>query len=304
MALQDYPFPTDLLFPLKEISLDPSKPQSNVGDGKLDSDFWITTAQNPSPVVLPPANNPMLSGQEFAKMISGGQAVPSMFAPGVSYSSTYPMGFTAPNTYPVGFPSYDGPMNVNPETQPPPPGDEGGSSGGDPNSPSFTPPGFDPTDPRKIYELSLFDPQQLVMHSIGEPEKVTFDPTEYDWSNIFDEYTTFDPTQYLQQSDLPTYTPLDTSQFLTAADLPTYNQFDPSTYDWSNIFSQPDLSNYALLSDIPSNDPMDTSSFVTQNQLNQLLASMNNSSGQFNNNNFPLDVADIVPLGSYSLLNR
>ena len=296
MALQDYPFPTDLLSPLQGIPLDPSKPQSNVGDGKLDSDFWITTAQNPSPVVLPPANNPMLSGQEFAKMISGGQAVPSMFAPGVSYSSTYPMGFTAPNTYPIGFPSYDGPMNVNPETQPPPPPEP-------PPPESPTPPSLDPvvpslpSDPRGIFEEFMIDNQDY-MNVPG------FDPIEYDWSNIFDEYTTFDPTQYLQQSDLPTYTPLDTSQFLTAADLPTYNQFDPSTYDWSNVFSQPDLSNYALLSDIPSNDPMDTSSFVTQNQLNQLLASMNNSSGQFNNNNFPLDAADIVPLGSYSLLNR
>ena len=81
-------------------------------------------------------------------------------------------------------------------------------------------------------------------------------------------------------------------------------EFDPTTYDWSNIFSQPDLSNYALLSDIPTNNPIDTSSFVTQDQLANLLASLNASSNQPNNNNFSSNTTDIIPLGSYSLLNR
>ena len=64
---------------------------------------WITNAQNPSPVNLPPYSNPMLSGQAYAGLISGGQAVPSMIAPGVSYSMNSPMGYTAPGASAVPF---------------------------------------------------------------------------------------------------------------------------------------------------------------------------------------------------------
>ena len=73
---------------------------------------WITNAQNPSPVNLPPYTNPMLSGQAYAGLISGGQAVPSMIAPGVSYSMNSPMGYTAPGASAVPFPSYQPPEGV------------------------------------------------------------------------------------------------------------------------------------------------------------------------------------------------
>ena len=73
---------------------------------------WITNAQNPSPVNLPPYSNPMLSGQAYAGLISGGQAVPSMIAPGVSYSMNSPMGYTAPGASAVPFPSYQPPEGV------------------------------------------------------------------------------------------------------------------------------------------------------------------------------------------------
>tara|TARA_R100000995_G_C3475578_1_gene120767 strand:+ start:46 stop:1563 length:1518 start_codon:yes stop_codon:yes gene_type:complete len=73
---------------------------------------WITNAQNPSPVNLPPYTNPMLSGQAYAGLISGGQAVPSMIAPGVSYSMDQPMGYTAPGASAVPFPSYQPPEGV------------------------------------------------------------------------------------------------------------------------------------------------------------------------------------------------
>ena len=273
---------------------------------------WMRAAQNPASVVLPPSSHPMLSGQAFAKMISGGQAVPSMFAPGVSYSSAQPMGYTAPGASVVPFPSYTGPMNVNPDTQPPPPGDEGTPTPGD---------GDDGGGGSGIQEYIdslyglLYDPQTDMPYgtTINKVD-TSFDPSTYDWSTIFDQYsTTPDLSNYLTQSDLPTYESPDLSNYLTSADLPTYTQFDPNTYDWTNIYSQlaaqqdafkPDLSNYALLSDIPTNNPMDTSSFVTQDQLANLLASTNTSSNQFNNNNFPLDTTDIIPLGSYSLLNR
>ena len=73
---------------------------------------WITNAQNPSPVNLPPYSNPMLSGQAYAGLISGGQAVPSMIAPGVSYSMNSPMGYTAPGASAVPYPSYQPPEGV------------------------------------------------------------------------------------------------------------------------------------------------------------------------------------------------
>ena len=73
---------------------------------------WITNAQNPSPVNLPPYTNPMLSGQAYAGLISGGQAVPSMIAPGVSYSMNSPMGYTAPGASAVPYPSYQPPEGV------------------------------------------------------------------------------------------------------------------------------------------------------------------------------------------------
>ena len=73
---------------------------------------WITNAQNPSPVNLPPYSNPMLSGQAYASLISGGQAVPSMIAPGVSYSMNSPMGYTAPGASAVPYPSYQPPEGV------------------------------------------------------------------------------------------------------------------------------------------------------------------------------------------------
>ena len=319
MALLDYPFGN---ISFSDLGLDPET-YMPTGTTVTQADpalpQWMRDAQNPASVVLPPSTNPMLSGQEFAKMISGGQAVPSMFAPGVSYSSAQPMGYTAPGASVVPFPSYTGPMNVNPGTQPPPPGDEGipvdseVNTGGGGELQEYI---------DSLYGL-LYDPQtNMPFGTTVNQVDTTFDPSTYDWSTVFDQYsTTPDLSNYLTTTDLPTYTPIDTSQFLTqsdlptyespdlsnyltSTDLPTYTQFDPSTYDWSNIFSQPDLSNYALLSDIPTNNPMDTSSFVTQDQLANLLASVNTSSNQFNNNNFPLDTTDIIPLGSYSLLNR
>jgi hypothetical protein len=329
MALLDYPF-SNISF--SDLGLDPET-YMPTGTTVTQADpalpQWMRDAQNPAPVVLPPSTNPMLTGQEFAKMISGGQAVPSMFAPGVSYSSAQPMGYTAPGASAAPFPSYTGPMNVNPDTQPPPPGDEGIPVDGDDVSggseiQEYTNNLYGLLDDPNTYINWGFDPSTVVNYTnpdIGW-EDITFDPSTYDWSTIFDQYsTTPDLSNYLTQSNLPTYTPIDTSQFLTqsnlptyespdlsnyltSADLPTYTQFDPTNYDWSNIFSQPDLSNYALLSDIPTNNPMDTSSFVTQDQLANLLASVNTSSNQFNNNNFPLDTTDIIPLGSYSLLNR
>ena len=319
MALLDYPFGN---ISFSDLGLDPET-YMPTGTTVTQADpalpQWMRDAQNPASVVLPPSTNPMLSGQEFAKMISGGQAVPSMFAPGVSYSSAQPMGYTAPGASVVPFPSYTGPMNVNPGTQPPPPGDEGipvdseVNTGGGGELQEYI---------DSLYGL-LYDPQtNMPFGTTVNQVDTTFDPSTYDWSTVFDQYsTTPDLSNYLTTTDLPTYTPIDTSQFLTqsdlptyespdlsnyltSTDLPTYTQFDPSTYDWSNIFSQPDLSNYALLSDIPTNNPMDTSSFVTQDQLANLLASTNTSSNQFNNNNFPLDTTNILPLGSYSLLNR
>lgn len=328
MALLDYPFDN---ISFSDVGYDPETYMPlgttvNQADPTLPQ--WIQDAQNPAPVVLPPSTNPMLSGQEFAKMISGGQAVPSMFAPGVSYSSAQPMGYTVPGASAVPFPSYTGPMNVNPDTQPPPPPVEGTSTpvtgvdiGGVSEIQEYIDSLYGLLD--TPYISGGFDPSSVVYDinpDIGED--ITFDPQTYDWSTIFDQYsTTPDLSNYLTTTDLPTYTPIDTSQFLTqsnlptyespdlsnyltSADLPTYTQFNPTTYDWSNIFSQPDLSNYALFSDIPTNNPMDTSSFVTQDQLANLLASVNTSSNQFNNNNFPLDTTDIIPLGSYSLLNR
>ena len=303
MALLDYPFGN---ISFSDLGLDPET-YMPTGTTVTQADpalpQWMQDAQNPAPVVLPPSTNPMLSGQEFAKMISGGQAVPSMFAPGVSYSSAQPMGYTAPGVSVVPFPSYTGPMNVNPGTQPPPPGDEGipvdsevDTGGGGSGIQEYI---------DSLYGL-LYDPQTDMPYGTTVNQPTTaFDPSTYDWSTVFDQYsTTPDLSNYLTTTDLPTYTPIDTSQFLTQSDLPTYTQFDPTNYDWSNIFSQPDLSNYALLSDIPTNNPMDTSSFVTQDQLANLLASVNTSSNQFNNNNFPLDTTNILPLGSYSLLNR
>jgi len=82
---------------------------------------WITNAQNPSPVNLPPYSNPMLSGQAYASLISGGQAVPSMIAPGVSYGMNSPMGYTAPGASAVPYPSYQPPEGVvvnNPNANP------------------------------------------------------------------------------------------------------------------------------------------------------------------------------------------
>ena len=312
MALLEYPFGN---ISFSDLGIDPET-YMPLGTTVTQADpalpQWMRDAQNPASVVLPPSTNPMLSGQEFAKMISGGQAVPSMFAPGVSYSSASPMGYTAPGTSAVPFPSYTGPMNVNPDTQPPPPGDEGTPTPGD---------GDDGGGGSGIQEYIdslyglLYDPQTDMPYgtTINKVD-TSFDPSTYDWSTIFDQYsTTPDLSNYLTQSDLPTYESPDLSNYLTSADLPTYTQFDPNTYDWTNIYSQlaaqqdafkPDLSNYALLSDIPTNNPMDTSSFVTQDQLANLLASTNTSSNQFNNNNFPLDTTNILPLGSYSLLNR
>ena len=312
MALLEYPFGN---ISFSDLGIDPET-YMPLGTTVTQADpalpQWMRDAQNPASVVLPPSTNPMLSGQEFAKMISGGQAVPSMFAPGVSYSSASPMGYTAPGTSAVPFPSYTGPMNVNPDTQPPPPGDEGTPTPGD---------GDDGGGGSGIQEYIdslyglLYDPQTDMPYgtTINKVD-TSFDPSTYDWSTIFDQYsTTPDLSNYLTSTDLPTYESPDLSNYLTQSDLPTYTPFDPNTYDWTNIYSQlaaqqdafkPDLSNYALLSDIPTNNPMDTSSFVTQDQLANLLASTNTSSNQFNNNNFPLDTTDIIPLGSYSLLNR
>ena len=246
MALLEYPFGN---ISFSDLGIDPETNMplgTTVTYEQADSALpqWMQDAQNPAPVVLPPSTNPMLSGQEFAKMISGGQAVPSMFAPGVSYSSASPMGYTAPGASAVPFPSYTGPMNVNPDTQPPPPGDEGTPTPGD---------GDDGGGGGGIQEYIdslyglLYDPKKDV--------DTTFDPQNYDWSTIFDQYSTIpDLSNYLTTTDLPTYTPIDTSQFLTqsdlpiyespdlsnyltSADLPTYTQFDPTTYDWSDIMS-------------------------------------------------------------------
>jgi len=429
MALLEYPF-GNISFATLGIDPETYMPTgTTVTQADPTLPQWIQDAQNPASVVLPPSTNPMLSGQEFAKMISGGQAVPSMFAPGVSYSSAQPMGYTAPGASAVPFPSYTGPMNVNSNTQ-----SSTSSVEGTPSDVSEVDTGSDSGLQEFINGLYglLYDPQtNMPFGTTVNQVDTSFDPSTYDWSTIFDQYSaTPDLSNYLTTTDLPTYTPIDTSQFLTQSDLPTYespdlsnyltssdlptytqfdptnydwsniftqpdlsnyltsadlptyttfdpttydwsnifNQpdlsnyltssdlsnylttkdlpthttfdpstydwssifgqygnnsipfdptnydwsniftqstpFDPTTYDWSTIFSQPDLSNYALLSDIPTNNAMDTSSFVTQDQLTNLLASLNASSNQFNNNNFSSNTKDIVPLGSYSLLNR
>ena len=67
-----------------------------------------------------------------------------------------------------------------------------------------------------------------------------FDPSGYDWSDIFSTY----------QRGAP-----DLSGYLTAGDLPA--GFDPTAYDWSNVFSEyqrgaPDLSGYLTAGDLPA----------------------------------------------------
>ena len=70
MALLEYPFGN---ISFSDLGLDPET-YMPTGTTVTQADpalpQWMRDAQNPASVVLPPSTNPMLSGQEFAKMIS------------------------------------------------------------------------------------------------------------------------------------------------------------------------------------------------------------------------------------------
>ena len=70
MALLEYPFGN---ISFSDLGIDPET-YMPLGTTVTQADpalpQWMRDAQSPASVVLPPSTNPMLSGQEFAKMIS------------------------------------------------------------------------------------------------------------------------------------------------------------------------------------------------------------------------------------------
>ena len=74
-----------------------------------------------------------------------------------------------------------------------------------------------------------------------------FDPSGYDWQNIFDQYG-FDPSDYYDPQDYMTNQ--DFQQWVGGQD---WSRFDPTTYDWSSIFDQ------FMNQNSPDRDPVDNS---------------------------------------------
>jgi len=119
----------------------------------------------------------------------------------------------------------------------------------------FDPSGYDWSDVFSDYQRGAPD---LSSYLTSADLPAGFDPSGYDWSDIFSTYqrgapdlsgyvtgTPWADQGYLTAGDLPSAP--DLSGYLTAADLPA--GFDPSSYDWSNVFSDyqrgaPDLSGY------------------------------------------------------------